>query len=506
MMELIDNQLNRITMYRLVLYYLIALLGIAAIFSSSGLLTYDPFALLFTTAFLLALCLATNWIFARSFRVPTNVESAYITALILALIISPIQSFNDLWFPGWAAVLAMASKYILAYKGKHFFNPVAIAVALTYYTLNQSASWWVANGPMLPAVLLGGMLIVRKIGRMRMVLSFLVSSLAATLIGTLINGANLIDSIQKLALYSPAFFFAFIILTEPLTTPPTQKLQINYGALVGVLFVPQFHIGSFFVTPELAILVGNAYSYLVSPGEKLVLKLKEKARLNPDTYEFIFNAPRRFSFTPGQYMEWTLGHNQPDSRGNRRYFTLASSPSEHTLRLGVKFSERSSSFKKALLNMDRDTEIIASQVTGDFILPRDPRQKCVLIAGGIGVTPFRSMIKHLLDTHQRRPLTLFYSAKTIDDIIYKDVFDRAQQELGIKTIFTITDNHNIPRTWAGKVGRFNADLIRSTLPDYRDHVFYISGSRGMIEGFKNTLKQMGIPNSRIKTDLFSGLM
>lgn len=506
MIDYIDNQLNRITMYRLVLYYLIALLGIAVIFSFSGLLTYDPYAMLFSAAFLLVVSLATNQIFAKSFRVATNIESAYITALILALIISPIQSLNDLWFLGWAAVLAMASKYILAYKGKHFFNPVAIAVALTYYTVNQSASWWVANGPMLPAVLLGGLLIVRKIGKTRMVMSFFITGLAVTLIGALLSGSSSFAALQNLAIYSPAFFFAFVILTEPLSTPPTQKLQVYYGALVGLLFVPQFHIGSFFVTPELAMLVGNVFSYIVSPKEKLVLRLKEKNRLTSDTYEFVFSAPRRFSFVPGQYMEWTLGHDKTDSRGNRRYFTLASAPTERTLRLGVKFYENSSSFKKAMLAINKDTEIIASQLAGDFILPKNPTQKCVLIAGGIGITPFRSMVKHLLDTHRRRPITIFYTAKTIDDIMYKDVFDRAKQELGINTIFTITDNNNIPRTWTGKVGRFNAELIRSMIPDYEDSVFYISGSRSMVEGFRNILKRIGIPNHQIKTDLFTGLM
>ena len=98
---------------------------------------------------------------------PTNVESTYISALILALIITPLQSYNDLWFLGWAAVLAMASKYILGIKGKHLFNPVAFAVALTYFTINQSASWWVGNATMLPFVLVGGLLVVRKIAPVR---------------------------------------------------------------------------------------------------------------------------------------------------------------------------------------------------------------------------------------------------------------------------------------------------------------------------------------------------
>ena len=128
-------------MYRLVLYYLMALLGAAVLFSATGLMAYDVFALLISISFLLGACWITNRLFSWTFGVPANIESVYISALILALIITPIQSLNDLWFMGWAAVLAMAPKYIIAIKGKHLFNPVAFAVALKYFTINQSASW-----------------------------------------------------------------------------------------------------------------------------------------------------------------------------------------------------------------------------------------------------------------------------------------------------------------------------------------------------------------------------
>ena len=177
MLRTIDNQLNKITMYRLVLYYLIALLGAAVIFSASGLMEYDVFALLVSIGFLLAVSWITNRFFAWTFGVPANVESVYISALILALIITPVQSASDFWFLFWAAVLAMASKYIVAVKGRHLFNPVAFAVALTYFTTNQSASWWVGNSVLLPLVLIGGLLVIRKVGRFDMVVSFLVTAL-----------------------------------------------------------------------------------------------------------------------------------------------------------------------------------------------------------------------------------------------------------------------------------------------------------------------------------------
>jgi len=505
MITYIDRRLNQITMYRLALYYLIFLLGVAMLLSFVGVLPYDPFALLFTIGVEVTVCAITNAIFAKAYGVPANTESVYISALILALIITPIQSTHDLWFLGWSAVLAMASKYIIAINRKHLFNPVAFAVALTYLTINQSASWWVGDAAMLPFVLIGGILIVRKIRRFDLVFSFLLAAFATILALSLLNRAPIIATLQQTLVYSPLLFFAFVILTEPLTTPPVRRSRIYYGMLVGVLFAPQFHIGSFYTTPELAILIGNLFAYVVSPKAAFMLKLKEKVQLAPDIYDFIFVPTRKFAFAPGQYMEWTLGHNEPDSRGNRRYFTLASSPTEDTLRLGVKFHQHSSSFKSALLAMDQRSEIVAGQVAGDFVLPDDPHQKCVFIAGGIGITPFRSMITYLLDTRQRRPIVMFYANKTAGDIVYKEVFDRAQRELGIKTIYTITDKQKLPPAWNARVGYISPQLIKDEVPDYRDCVFYISGPPAMVDSFKAALRQIHVKNSQIKTDFFAGL-
>jgi ferredoxin-NADP reductase len=470
-----------------------------------GLLPYDPFTLLLNIGFLIAICAISNSIFAWAFRVPRNIESVYISALILALILDPTKPSHDLIAIGWAGVLAMASKYMLAFNKKHIFNPVAIAVVITALVLDQTASWWVGSAPMLPFVLLGGVLLVVKIRRAEMVLSFLVTSGITILLFTLLNRNNLLPTAQNIVLSSPWLFFAFVFVTEPLTTPPTRKLQIIYGMLVGFLFAPQIHIGTFYFTPELAIVIGNVFSYIVSPKTKLVLTLKEKIHLAPDIYDFIFVPERRFAFAPGQYMEWTLGHDNADSRGNRRYFTLASSPTEKELRIGVKFYRNSSSYKQSMLAMDENTSIIAAQVAGDFVLPQDRTQKCVFIAGGIGITPFRSMIQYMLDTRQRRPVVLFYANKSFGEIVYKDVLDTAQREIGLKVIYSVTDTYKLPPNWQGKIGRIDRQLIQNEVPDYRDCIFYISGPNEMVTAFKNMLKRMHVPDNHIKTDFFPGL-
>ncbi|MBI1259573.1 MAG: oxidoreductase [Chloroflexi bacterium] len=505
MIRLIDRMLNRITMYRIVLYSLIFLLGVSVVFSVVHILPYDPFAVVFMTGFLVAICWITNTVFAWAFKVPANVESVYISALILALIITPLSSYQDLWFIGWAGVLAMASKYIIAINRKHFFNPVGFAVAVTAITINGTASWWIGNASMLPFVVVCGLLIVRKIRRFDLVLSFFFGALMTVVVFTVLERGNLVMALENVALYSPLFFFAFIILTEPLTAPPTRNLQIIYGALVGFLFAPEFHIGAFYLTPELAILVGNVFAYIVSPKTRLILTLRDKLQLSPDTWEFIFTPGRKFAFAPGQYMEWTLGHKDPDTRGNRRYFTIASAPTEANLRLGVKFYPESSTYKQSMLEMESDDEIVAAQIAGDFTLPEDRRQRLVLIAGGIGITPYRSMLKNMLDTRQKRPVTVFYSNKSVQDIVYKDVLDQAQHELGVRVIYTITDTVNFPASWKGKVGRINEAMIRQEVPDLANCMFYVSGPNAMVDSMKAVLHHLHISADHIKTDYFSGL-
>ena len=448
-------------------------------------------------------CWAINETLAKIFNAQTNVESPYITGLILALILTPAKTPHDYIFLFVAAALALASKFILAIGKKHIFNPAAIAIVITAFTLNQYASWWVGTAWMLPLVIVTGILITKKIQRSDLVFTFLAIAIVTSLTLGFLNNSSVITIVKEAILDSPLFFFAFIMLTEPLTAPPTKGLQIFYGAIVGFLFAPQAHIASIYFTPELALVTGNIFSYLVSPKQKLLLTLKEKIQLAPDIYDFIFTADKKSQFKPGQYLEWTLGHKGPDNRGNRRYFTIASSPTEQEIILGVRFYEPSSTFKKSLLAMQPGQSIMAGQLAGDFVLPKEKNQKLVFFAGGIGVTPFRSMVKYLIDKKEKRDITIFYANRTPQDVVYKDIFDQAEKSLGIKTIYTVSKN-NASANWKGETGYITEQMIKEKLPDYKDRMFYLSGPRSMITSFEQTLRNMGIKNSHIKTDFFPG--
>ncbi len=503
MISYIDSVLNKITMYRLVLYYVVLLLVSAFILGFFGVVPVNPLHLLFSVWVILGVSLITNFLFVSVFRAHANIESVYITAGIMALIITPVAPTDmaGVGFLVMVSIWAMASKFIFAIGKKHIFNPVAIAVVLGAVLLHQPATWWVGgNVALLPIVLLGGILIVRKIRRTEMVFTFLLVGFATVALTS--PAGSQWSSLGQTFTTSAIFFLAFAMLTEPLTTPPTTGLQMIYGAIVGFLFAPAIHIGSFYFTPELGLLVGNVFAYVVSPKGRHMLtlvRIEEKAR---QVYNFVFTPDRSFSFRPGQYLEWTLGHRHPDSRGNRRYFTIASAPSDKEIHLGVKFYEPPSTFKKTLASMKVGDSIAASHLAGSFTLPKNTHKKLVFIAGGIGVTPFRSMVQEMLHTQQKRDVVMFYANNTYEDIAYKELFDRAEKELGIKMIHILSkEERQFPNI---VYGMLDAALIEKEVPDFKQRVFYISGPPGMVNAFKKVLTQMGVPRRNIKSDFFPG--
>jgi ferredoxin-NADP reductase/Na+-translocating ferredoxin:NAD+ oxidoreductase RnfD subunit len=500
----VDRMLGRITMYRLLLVWLLVLLGAGMVFGLLGWMPYSALDILVSTAFLVAVSLITNMVFAKVFGAAPASDSVYVTALILALLITPTAPFSQLPLLAWAAFLANASKYLLAWRRRHLFNPAALAVVITSLFLGQSASWWVGSLPMLPLVLLGGVLVVRQIRRFDLVWSFFMAVMVTLLGFGIFGGTDLALVAKQVALYSPMFFFAFVMLTEPLTAPATRGLQMVYGALVGVLFVPLVHFGSFYTSPEIALVVGNLFAYLTGPKTNPQLKLKGAEMLSTDTYEFVFESDAPFSFAPGQYMEWTLPHSRQDSRGNRRFFTLSSSPNHREVRMGVKFYPKPSTFKKRLLAMQPGESIAVCHLAGDFILPRDRREKLAFIAGGIGITPFASMIRHMLDTKDRRDAVMLDANWREDDISYNALLREARDRLGLRTVHALSATDCVRQDWEGCVGFVDSKMVREIMPDFRERTFYISGPPAMVSAAKRAVTELGVKSSRIRTDYFPG--
>ncbi len=505
-MKYIDNFLNGITMYKLVLYGLTILSVLAIIFGFLGVLPYSGLSMVALLIEILFIVFLSNTLFAKILKVQTNIESAWISAYILFFVLAPVGSFDDVLFVALVAFLAMASKYILAINKKHIFNPVAIAVFIGGLFGSGIAIWWVATVSMLVPVTVLGFLIARKVRRTHMVLTFLVASLVSIFVFNYSSSMDILELLKITFISGPIVFFGTVMLTEPLTTPPGRKSQIIYAVIVGLLFGAQFEFWKIYPTPGLALICGNIFAYIVSPKFRSILTLKEKKSLTKDIYEFIFKSDVKIDYKAGQYLEWTLGHNNPDQRGNRRYFTISSSPTESEIKLGVKFYDNSSSFKKTLVAMNIGDTVSASQLSGEFVMPEDKNKKLVFIAGGIGVTPFRSMIKNLIDSNEKRDVVLFFSNRTPIDIVYKDIFDEAKDKIGLKTIYAVNDLAGSELLPDMRVGFINEEMIRKEVPDFAERAFYISGPHVMVNAFETTLNKMGIKSGDTKVDFFPGFV
>ena len=503
MMKYMDRVLNHITMYRLVLYYLAALLGGDFGLALIGRSSHDAAALAFSTVVITAMCWVVNRALGLAFRVPVNTESVYITAFILALIMPPVLPADLKGVGGLAlaSAAAMGSKFLLAIYRKHVFNPVALGVVASYFLLDQSATWWVGGSVyLLPIVVVGGVLILRKLQRFEMFGVYILANLGVTLLSTSPDLYG--EALSQTFLSSPLLFAGFAMLTEPMTAPAAHWPSLGFGALVGALSSPSMHIGEFYFTPELALIVGNVFAWAVNPKYRFKLVLERIEKTAAGCYDYVFKPHRPIVFSPGQYLDWTIHSRRADDRGNRRTFTIASAPSENHVRLGVKFYPNPSAYKQTLLNMKPGDVVYGAQLAGDFVLPAAPEEKLAFIAGGIGVTPFRSMIQHMIDVGDFRIATLFYGNNKANEIAYVDVFNRAEQELGLRTVYAVAEANHAQTNF--HVGFIDADLIKREMPDYTERTYYISGPRSMVVKFEKVLAELGIAKAKIKTDFFPG--
>ncbi len=501
---MINAFLNRITMYRLMLWYLLCLWVLAIVFSAVGLLPYFWIDVLVQGVYLGVICYGANQLIARLVKVKPNIESQWISALILTLIVGPLPLLPNIGFLTLVAVLAMAGKYIFVWKKRHIFNPASLAVVLTAVFMGQGASWWIGSQYMFPFLLIGGLLILKKINRFPMVLAFLITTCVGLAVSFLISGASFSVyglTLGNLFLHTSLLFFATVMLVEPLTSPAVRSQRIWFGVLVGVLLFLYQTFLSVGYTLELALITANLYALAMRTEGRLILTLKERKEIAKNIIKFTFTPSAPLRFTAGQYLEWTLPHSHVDDRGVRRYFTIASPPTEDTISLITKFAtDRSSTFKSALHDFKPGDTLVASHLEGDFIMPTDAALPMVFIAGGIGVTPFHSMIQWLVDSNEQRDIALLYSARTSSEFIAQDLFARAEA-LGVKTTYTISDDDP---AWKGPKGKIDEAFIKQYVPDWQKRLFYVSGPEPMVHAFMDMLFAMGVPKDNLKHDDFPG--
>ena len=218
----------------------------------------------------------------------------------------------------------------------------------------------------------------------------------------------------------------------------------------------------------------------------------EKKTDAPGVASFIFRPSEPIIWKAGQFFHYVLHHEPTDNRGSDRWFTIATAPSEGLIMITTRLTdEKGSSFKRALVDLKIGDAIEISDLDGDFTV-EDPTKEYVFIAGGIGITPFRSILKELDIKGSRLAITLLYAVRD-QNIVYKDELEAfAKNNPAFKIHYLISPE------------RIDVTKIKTFVPDMQKPMFYISGPESMVESLGNALKESGIPADHLKQDWFPG--
>lgn len=493
-----ESLIDSVTMYRLVLYGLYLITATALILSISGQLSFNSMSLVVTLAVLLGISFVSSRFFAWVFSSVYNPESWQITAFISFYLIFPQTTIKGYVLTAFVAFIAVASKYLLVIRGRHIFNPAAVAVVMSSLLGLLGATWWVATLNLLPVVAIVGLLITWKLRHFWMVGVYLFLSVLVAGIIAKVGGRDLGDALKTVVISTPIIFAGTIMLTEPLTSPTTKRSQIIYASLVAILGGLQI---GWISKPDVALLVGNAFAFLLGQRRAIKLEFISATEITSSIYSIVLKPVHSLHFKSGQYIELTVPHDHADDRGIRRTFSIASKPGGDTIALGLVVAIQSSTFKIALLNLEPGTIIRATEVGGSFVLPRFIEQPIVMIAGGIGITPFRAMIDDLLAKQEKRPIILFYAVRQEHLLVYGDILNKARQQLGIRIVPIV----NQPTSkWNGEKGLLDMSMIERYISNIYEYSYYISGPNTMALSFRKQLKTVGIKDRHIKTDYFSG--
>lgn len=219
------------------------------------------------------------------------------------------------------------------------------------------------------------------------------------------------------------------------------------------------------------------------------LTFLKKEQVNYDTWKFFFNKPIGFRYSAGQYIKIKLPIEHPDNRGVTRYFTLSSSPTEEYLTITTRIIK--STFKMTLNNLEKGQDVEARGVWGDFVLDENDKRKRVFLAGGIGLTPFRSMLKYALDMNLDIPIIMFNSYKTEKDAQLAKIIQPFQNDLPHFSLKIIYE-------------RITAQLLQKELDLNSLNIYYIAGPEKMVSTLALSLKKIGVSKEHIKIDDFPG--
>jgi len=222
------------------------------------------------------------------------------------------------------------------------------------------------------------------------------------------------------------------------------------------------------------------------------LKLTATKDESPDVMSFIFEPQEALTWKAGQFLHYVLHHEPTDNRSSDRWFTIASAPFENHVMVTTRFAgDKGSTFKKTLKELKLGDTIEISDLDGDFILG-DPQAEYVFLAGGIGITPFRSILKQAEHENKSLRVNLIYANRK-NVAAYKEEFDAMAKR-----------NPHLKIHYLFHPQRIDEETIKELVPNLKTPHFYVSGPEPMVESIGKMLQQIGVPKKRIKQDWFPG--
>jgi|SRR5215472_3304647 len=232
--------------------------------------------------------------------------------------------------------------------------------------------------------------------------------------------------------------------------------------------------------------------------------LSNRETVAEGTMAFHFDRPEGFEFTAGQYMMVTLiNPPQTDAEGSTRTFTIASPPADRPLMIATRM--RDTAFKRVLGTIALPAEVKLKGPYGSFTLHKDRARPAVFLAGGIGITPFFSIIAEA--THERlaHELYLFYSNRRPEDTVFLSrLLELAAQNPNFHFIPTMNGMEKSKMTWTGERGPINPEMLARHLPSFEGPIYYMAGPRGMVTSMREMVTARGTKEDDIRTEEFSG--
>jgi len=219
----------------------------------------------------------------------------------------------------------------------------------------------------------------------------------------------------------------------------------------------------------------------------MVLTLLEKEHLVDNVWAFRFKPSEPLNYVAGQFVRVELPHDNPDGEGTKRWFTNSAAPFEGIMQITTRVTQ--STFKQALSRLEPGGELqLIENPDGDFVW-QDSDRPLVFVAGGIGVTPFRSILKQRAHDGQPLDVTLVYGSRTPDVPFQDELAEWQKTDSRLKVKYAVGE----PLT---------AESLAKLVPDLNDALVYLSGPEPMVEALGDDLKKHGLAETQLKQDFF----